>query len=121
MHQRAWVDPRIASVRVASVQSYLLRHGWQQRPYPQPELLVFQGPPDDNGEPIIQIVPSSEGMRDFGLRMEELIAALSVLEGRLAQDILTDILQENPVKSGQPGVEQGSNGAVPGPVSAELP
>src|SRR5262245_10828596 len=94
MSNRVWVDPSLPLVRVAGVRSYLLSRGWRLQPYPGPELLVFEGPADDDGQPIVQVLPSSEQMRDFPLRVEELIAALSILEDRPAPDILSDILSE---------------------------
>jgi hypothetical protein len=94
MNNHVWVDPRIRLVRPEGVRSYLLGRGWKLQPYPGPELLVFGGPTDDDGEPIVQVVPSSERMSDFSLRVEELVAALSVLEDRPAADVLTDILRE---------------------------
>ncbi len=91
-----WSDPRLASVRADAVRSYLLGHGWRLQPYPGPELFVFAGPSDDDGEQIVQVLPSSEHLRDFPLRVEELIASLSVIESRPAADIITDILRESP-------------------------
>jgi hypothetical protein len=114
MSNLAWVDPRVSLVRVAALQSYLLGRGWKARPYPGPELLVFEGPLDDDGEPIIQVVPSSEQMLDFRLRVTELIEALSVLEDRPAQEILADVLREGP---GHPG----SGGALPSPGTVPAP
>src|SRR4051812_17518501 len=87
MNASAWVDPRISSVRVGDVVSYLTSRGWKPRPYPLPELLVFEGPLSDDGEPIVQVLPSKESMLDFRMRVEELIAALSVLEDRPAADV----------------------------------
>jgi len=92
MNLGGWVDPRIDQVRVADVQSYMLRHGWKRRPYPGPELLVFDGPLDDDGKEIIQLIPSSERMRDFRLRAVELINALSVFENRSPVAMLNESL-----------------------------
>jgi hypothetical protein len=92
LSSNAWVDPRIVSVTVAGIRSYLLAREWRLRPYPGPELLVFEGPPDDDGQPIVEVVPSSEQMRDFLMRIEELIGALSVIEDRPARDVLEDVL-----------------------------
>jgi hypothetical protein len=93
MSRSAWVDPRLSQVRAGQVRSYLLSRGWQPQPYPGPELLVFGGPVDDDGRPVLQVLPASERMRDFQPRLEELIAALSVMEDRPAQDVLSDILR----------------------------
>ncbi|HEY1375298.1 MAG TPA: hypothetical protein VGF55_00805 [Gemmataceae bacterium] len=92
MSTSAWVDPRVGSVRVADVVNYLTGRGWKTRPYPRPELLVFEGPPGEGGEPIVQVLPSSESLLDYRMRVEELIAALSVLEDRPAADVLADML-----------------------------
>jgi hypothetical protein len=118
MSNRVWVDPRLPLVRVAGVRSYLLGRGWRLQPYPGPELLVFDGPADDDGQPITQVLPSSEQMRDFPLRVEELIAALSILEDRPAPDILTDILSKE-TAGPPPAVEENGSNAAVGPVSGE--
>lgn len=118
MSHRVWINPRLSLVRAADVRSYLLGRGWRLQPHPGLELLVFEGPADDDGEPIVQVLPSSEQMRDFPLRVEELIAALSILEDRPAPDILSDILSEGAVKVPRTAEENGSN-ATTNPVSGE--
>jgi hypothetical protein len=110
-----WIDPRIRSVRVADVQAYLLGHGWRLRPYPRPELLVFEGPPADNGEPIVQVLPSSEELADFRQRVLELIAALAVIEDRPAADVLTDVLPHSGegLSANGPGAGRASRAKAP--------
>jgi hypothetical protein len=83
MNQQSWVDPRIGRLRADDVKAYLLRQGWKLRDDSGPDLLLFEGPPDDDSVPILQVLPASERMRDFPLRVEELIGAVGVLEGRL--------------------------------------
>jgi hypothetical protein len=95
MNDWGWVDPRVEEVRVADVESYMLRRGWKRRPYPGPELVVFGGVLDDDGKEIIQILPSSERMRDYRLRVVQLIDALSVFEDRAPVAILNDLLSEH--------------------------
>ncbi len=118
MSNRVWVDPRLPLVRVASVRSYLLSRGWRPQPYPRPELLVFEGPADDDGRPIVQVLPSAEQMRDFPLRVEELIASLSILEDRPASAILSDILNEGTAEAPPTAEANGSNAAL-GPALEE--
>lgn len=118
MSHRVWVDPRLAQVRVEGIRAYLLGRGWRLQPYPGPELLVFEGPTDDDGQPIVQVLPSSEQMRDFSLRVEELIAALSILEDRPAADILSDILNEASV-DGQRTEEKNGSSSTVGPATGE--
>lgn len=108
-----WIDPRIVSVKAAEVRSYLLARGWKLVPFPGPELWVFEGPRDDDDQPIIQVVPSSEQLRDFRLRVEELIGALSILEDRPAGDVLNDILLADLAKAAVPATgRDGDTGAV---------
>jgi hypothetical protein len=118
MSHRVWVDPRLPLVRAADARAYLVSRNWHLQPYPSPELLVFEGPTDDDGQPIIQVLPSSEQMRDFPLRVEELIAALSILEDRPPRDILSDILKAGAAEAPSTAEENGSNAAV-GPASSE--
>jgi hypothetical protein len=92
MNRSPWVDPRIDRVRVADVRNYLLNRNWRLQPYPGPELLVFEGPKDDDGETIIQVLPASERLKDYRMRLENLIGALAVIEDRPAADVLTDML-----------------------------
>ena len=96
MNPSAWGDPRIDRLSVENVRDYLHNRGWRLLSYPGPELLVFQGPTDDDGEPIIQVLPSSEKLRDYRMRLEDLLGALSVIEGRPAADVLTDMLTAAP-------------------------
>lgn len=96
MNSSAWVDPRIDRVTVSNLRTYLLNRDWRLQPFPGPELLVFEGPNDDDGVPILQVLPSSERLRDYRMRVEGLIGALSVIEDRPAVDILADILAGTP-------------------------
>jgi hypothetical protein len=97
-----WVGPRICSVRVADVRSYLSGRGWKPKPYPRPELLVFEGPLADNGAPIVQVLPAEERFADYQQRLVELVTALAVIEDRPAADVLDDILRQGaPPPNGQ--------------------
>jgi len=108
MNMDRWVDPRIRSVRVADVENYLLGHNWKRKPYPRPEL-VFEGPLADNGEPIIQVLPSSEDLASYQQRLLELITALAVIEDRPASAVLDDILHQS--GNGADGTGDGENQA----------
>lgn len=86
------IDPLYRAVTVADLRSYLLRTGWQPKPFKQPQVLYFEGPQADDGTPLVQLVPVSGNYRDFPLRVEEIVQALSSIEQRPAGDILRDIL-----------------------------
>jgi len=106
MNLSGWIDPRVEQVRVADAESYMLSHGWKRVPYPRPQLLVFGGVLDDDGQEVILTLPSSEQMRDYRLGVVRLISALSVYENRPAVDILNDMLAEH---AKEPPGQNGAN------------
>jgi hypothetical protein len=109
MNHSAWLDPRIDRLTVADVRTYLLNKGWRLQAFPGPELLVFEGPKDDDGKPIVQVLPSSERLRDYRMRLEDLIGALGVIEGRPAVDIVSDMLAGTPTNGPLPQHPDGVN------------
>jgi len=48
--------------------------------------------PDDDGQPIVQLVPASEHLKDYPQRVEEIVSALSVIEQRPVEEILRNIV-----------------------------
>lgn len=81
----------LGGVTADNIKQYLTKNGWKLAPFKRPELLVFEGPMTDEGEPILQVLPSSEKASDFALRAQELISALGVIENRPGEDVLRDI------------------------------
>lgn len=85
------IHPLTHKIRVDDVRDYLIDRGWIVKPFDRSEVIVFEGPLDDEGNPIVQLVPSLDDAPGFLLRIQELIHALSVIEGRSAEQILRDI------------------------------
>lgn len=86
-------SPFLDGIDVQHVTAYLGGTGWTRRAdFPRPELLVFDGPMDDDGEPIQAVIPSSTELSDFRRRLADLLNALSVLEDRPALEIALDML-----------------------------
>src|SRR5262245_41375828 len=94
MNLSSWIDPRIRSVRPADAQAYLLRHGWKLQPFSQAQVQVFEGPVDDEGEPIVQVVPLAETASDYLQCVVDLLTALAAIEDRPAVDVLEEMLQQ---------------------------
>lgn len=92
MNHNPWIDPRVSQVTAENVRAYLISRGWQLRTPARGNLLVFTGPLDDNGQPIELVLPAQERFRDFRMRVEDLVGALGVIEGRYAVLVLNDIL-----------------------------
>ncbi len=94
---RRWADPRLASVRVAQLASYLGSRGWKEVPPDRPGFRVFEEPGADGGERLYQFLPEAEGWEGYSAQVYDLIAAVAEVEDRYAGDVLTDVLREPPV------------------------
>ena len=103
---RSWIDPRIAQVRVAGAKAYLLDHGWRPKPFPRPEVLVFEKPMAHEGRLITLLLPAGEYLVDYQQAMVDLIGSLGAIENRYAVEILNEML-----------ALPATNGAVKHPVS----
>ncbi len=77
---------------VKSIQAYLEARGWELCNHPDINIFLYRGPLADDGEPILQILPRSEQYADFPLRFDELVTALSIIEGRPREDIMHDFI-----------------------------
>ncbi len=92
-----WIDPRIASVRVEDVRGYMLTARLETSTLSKAKRTAgFSGGMNDDGKPIIQILPSSEKLLDYEIRLEELIRSLSILEQRRTVEILDELLNDQP-------------------------
>lgn len=96
MTSQSLYDPLINQVRVVDACHYLEQRGWVRRPFPRSEVILFEGPLDDDGVPVIQLVPASQVAPGYQLRVVELLRALSIIEDRPARRILLDIVTQSP-------------------------
>jgi hypothetical protein len=100
--------PLLLEVRVADICAYLESKGWVRKPWKRPEMLWFEGPLED-GQPIMQLVPASEELADFQMRVGDLLLALSTIEGRTGPEVLQDIVNARKGQrpdGGQPAEER---------------
>lgn len=79
-------------VRVADLRAYLLAKGWKIKPFQRPQVIRFEGPLDDEGQPLVLLLPFSEQLRDYSLRIEEILRTLSVLENRSTAETVRNIV-----------------------------
>lgn len=122
MNPWRWVDPRVRDLRIADVQAYLLGHGWQLHPSPNPSTLLFQKSFGKKSKPFIQALPASEEFSDYPRHIAEFLTTLSEIEDRHPVEVLEDILR--PAHEGQrnSGVRSdGTRPLVPGPEVDESP
>jgi hypothetical protein len=103
-----WVDPRILQVRPADAEAYLLRRGWKPLgpTAANPDLLLFDGPGEGEGNPILSVPVLMDQGPDFQ-RMIDLVTELALFENRYAGDVLNDILQQ--AACGQPASPNGAD------------
>jgi hypothetical protein len=115
-----WVDPRVAKVRLADLRAYLLARGWKLKPFPRPEVILFEEPVARGKEPVVQLLPASEQVRDFRRGVIDAITSLSALENRHPVEVLDEILRHAadaqapaPNGPGQSGETVDSSGSGP--------
>lgn len=89
---RRWVDPRLWTVRVRDVRSYLERKGWNPCAATRPHQLAFEEPGTHPDGPARLYLPDSEQFSDYPQRLLEVVTAIAELEDRYAVDVLNDIL-----------------------------
>jgi hypothetical protein len=78
-------------IPLQSVTAWLTRNGWSVVSDNRGGLLC-KGPPDDKGNPITCTLPEYESYRDYELRLEDLIATVTVIQERPAIEIVNEML-----------------------------
>ena len=92
MTKKVRVTVEVDAPSPEQVRDYLLARGWQRQEHPRGrEVLVFSGPPDARGRPLVVLLPASEDADDYSLRLEEMFRGLSLSEGRPALDVVHDV------------------------------
>jgi hypothetical protein len=79
-------------IRVADLRAYLVSKGWNAKPFKRSQVIYFEGPPDDDGRPLVLLVPASEQFRDYTLRIDEILNTLSILEKRPVAEIVRSLV-----------------------------
>jgi hypothetical protein len=74
-------------LKVANVVSYLQQNGWQTVTHPNLRLLVFQGASDNQGHPILLILPSKNTFEDSDRLLTKAVNLLAVIEDKSQQEI----------------------------------
>lgn len=92
------VRESIDQIGVEHVRRYMTAHGWQARPSRRPNTILFEGPPDDSGQPLRDHFPASEEFSDFVRCVEDLIRMLSKFEQRSPEAIVAEMLNHDRAK-----------------------
>jgi hypothetical protein len=94
-----WVDPRVKLVKAGDLHAYLLARGWKLKPSPRPHVLLFEEPPRQGREPVLQTVPAHERVSGYTDAIVRVVTNLAAVEGRYAVDVLNDILRQAPAEA----------------------
>jgi hypothetical protein len=73
------------------VESYILRHGWQQVDHPNKNLQVFAGLVDNDGRSIRLVLPLSNDLKDTPLRIYQAVQTIADTEDRSLNAVVADI------------------------------
>lgn len=79
---------------VTAVERYAIAQGWQLVTHPKRGIPVLEGPLDDEGEPIIAVLPPDKGYSEelTLLRLAEVITTLAAFEEKSPKETLSAIL-----------------------------
>ncbi len=84
-------NPLLSYLTTEEFVEYLTSNGWRVVPYPNQQLLLFEGAVDDIGKPIKLILPSDEGFDDAPLRFSEAINLISAIQNISPEEIISEI------------------------------
>lgn len=77
--------------------SHIRRIGWQQVDHSNQNIMVFQGPNDDLGQPIQLVLPQSTHFWDSSILLAKAITLLAEVEEKTPEEITTAIQLESNV------------------------
>ncbi|WP_156025226.1 hypothetical protein [Thermogemmatispora carboxidivorans] len=80
MMHRSLEELPLDLVSIADVQAYLQAHDWRQIECSDQQLLVFAGPPNKLGEPMLIALPRSKDLGGAELRLTEALHRLAEIE-----------------------------------------
>lgn len=72
---------------------YLENHGWRKETHKNKNILLFEGPNDDAGDPLELLLPANLNLKDSLLRLSEAINTLSIVNNELPDLIIQEILR----------------------------
>jgi hypothetical protein len=81
-----------SALRLQWVAAYLNAEGWREVSAPaHPKLRVFEGIPDDAGQPLLVTLPKIEGAVDEARRVSDALTTLASVKERPVEEIAQDI------------------------------
>ena len=88
-------DSSLQDIHINDITRYLEKTGWKRREYPDKRLIMFDGPNDDKGKPIILALPENKEFLDSRELIANAINLLVAIERTTPQRILQKIRSLN--------------------------
>ncbi len=73
MNRISYTDSPLDGLYVEDVLFYLRKRGWKRKEHPKDRLLLFTGPEDDDGQPIVIGVPQRNNFLDSKAGLAEAV------------------------------------------------
>ncbi len=95
----------ISRVQIGNFKSYLIEHGWEEKPSRYVDHIYFEGDVHEGGEPYELCVPASPSVPKYHTTMMRAIYKLCGIEDREPQQIAQDVIATKiPVAVSRPAV-----------------
>lgn len=104
-------DELLKSIRIDRIVSYLEHFGWTRVNHPNHKVLLYEGPKDDEGEPLQIVVPRNHNFEDAEVLVAEAIDLLSIVQQESYAAIIREINEKDmkgPLHRGEPVSMQSS-------------
>lgn len=96
MSTRFSTNLAIEDIDISKLAAYLTESGWKTIQHPNDNVIVFEGPEDDDGMPIDLVLPKEDDFQDSYLRLREAIDLISAIQGKSPHEVIQSI-QDGPV------------------------
>jgi hypothetical protein len=73
---------------IGTITAYLEGTGWKRTQHSNKDIIVFEGPQDDEGKPIKLVLPRKTDFQDSYLRLGEAIDLLAAIQEKSPQDVI---------------------------------
>lgn len=97
-------DELLSFLRVDGFVSYLEGSGWRLIDHPNDRIFLYEGPPDDDGNPLQIVIPRNHNFEDAKSRMAEAVRLLAEISQESPGSIIRGIIRVG-VKSRKPQVD----------------
>lgn len=97
---KTFIDPqKLKKLSIDQIVAFLEKHGWIQAEHPNKRIFVFEGPLDDDGNPLQLILPIHCQFEDSNNRLVEALNLLAVVEEKTPDFLIQMILEGDLIRN----------------------